>query len=214
MSRFLKKLDDDDAMLMLYVSGEMAPEDKAQVERRLATDAPLRARLSELQVANALCLQAMNSLSAVTAPALSGDYALDRACRATRQWATRRRANPVPAGNMRLRLPLWAYPVAAAAAVLVAVTSWSVNHHYLWMQSHLPQFAAHQTDDASVVALNDPSLTDQEQKDLLIGVGRAETASSPLDEADGTIASIQNADDKDSLFLGMDGASDNREGTR
>jgi hypothetical protein len=209
MASFLKKLKDNEALLMLYVSGEMSPLDRQEVDRRLEADESLRAQLAELQVAHAVYLQAMKSLSGATAPPVPAEVAALRASRATRQWVSRRLAHPIPINKSRLLLPRWSYPVAAAAAMLVAVTYWSVDHHFRWWEDHQKSYTFE-------AALDDPTLTAVEQDNLLNEIGRSETAgpTSPLDEADQTIASLQNPDDKDSLFLGLGSASDNREGTR
>ena len=212
MSGFLKRLNDNQAMLLLYLSGEMSPVDRAEVERRLAVDETLRAQLTELQVAHAVYLQAMKSLTAATPAPLSEDAAAQRACRATRQWAVRRLAHPSPAGGLHLLLPRWTYPVAAAAAILVALTSWSVNHHFQWWTSHQQDYK----DFTPETALNDPTLTLDQQNFLLDAVGGDDSAqaATPLDEADTAIASLQNSDDQDALSSSPTNATNNQEGTR
>lgn len=111
-----------ESLLLLYLAEELSAEDRAQVERMLAGDAGLRADLEKLGGAFEVFETGMARLDARPLPAESvmvrsiGGAMRQRM--AERMFETARSA--APAAQRGLRYPAWAYPVAAAAAVLIA----------------------------------------------------------------------------------------------
>ncbi|HWE01249.1 MAG TPA: hypothetical protein VG326_02475 [Tepidisphaeraceae bacterium] len=112
--------------LMMYLAGELAAEDRAQVERMLGADAALRAELQELDGAIGSFDAGMARLDAT--PLQGESAALTRIGSAMRQRLADRSMSadaPERIGIVRLRrFPAWAYPAAAAAAVLIACLVW------------------------------------------------------------------------------------------
>jgi anti-sigma factor RsiW len=123
MSNLLQQLDNDQAILLMYLAGELPEEDRVEVEQRLVNDALLRAAMADLA-----------ALQAGTDAALAGERDI---APARRESAVRRVVRVLAAAHeerltlaaaatpqetaRRLRLAWWAYPVAAAAILLVGI---------------------------------------------------------------------------------------------
>ena len=125
MSSLLQQLQSDEAVLMMYVADELPPEDRAAVERRLAADGRLRGELDRLREAHEAFAAAMPALDRTDRPPVPEAVAVRRVVAAMRQWQAQRvvpaaAAAPAPP----LRFPRWAYPLAAAAAVVFALVAW------------------------------------------------------------------------------------------
>lgn len=119
------------AQLLLYLAGELPEPQRAALDRRLATDEALRADLDDLRASH----------EAFTAGLAAADAAepidvrlrgIDRGmARVFKQWnVDRLRAKPLSAGDAGLarfrRVPIWLYPLAAAAAVALMLGVWSL----------------------------------------------------------------------------------------
>jgi anti-sigma-K factor RskA len=123
MSNLLGQLENNEAILLMYLADELPAEERAEVEQMLANDAGLRALLAEL-----------------TALQADVDGVLSRADSAMRlprrEAAVRRVSRAVAAAHAkpadgaavadepverRFRLAWWAYPIAAVAAVIVGM---------------------------------------------------------------------------------------------
>ena len=128
MSNLLQQLGSNEAVLMMYVADELPPEDRAEVERRLAADAELHADLERLREADASFSAAMGALDRSTRLPVPEAVGAKQVARAMRQWHADRVARPPAAEpRIRLRYPRWAYPVAAAAAVVIGFVAWWGN---------------------------------------------------------------------------------------
>ena len=128
MASVLQQLDDKQAVLLMYVADELTPDDRAEVERMLAVDADLRAELERLRDASAWFADQMRRSDRFARPTVPEYAAVRRVGRAMRQWHARRLA-AAPAGPAArtLRYPWWAYPLAAAASVVIAFLVWWGN---------------------------------------------------------------------------------------
>jgi anti-sigma factor RsiW len=123
MSNLLRQLDNDQAVLLMYLAGELPEEDRVEVEQRLVNDPALRDAMADLAAL----------LGAVTADLARGDAAALPRREATIRRAVRamsaahderlsREAEAAPAEAPRtFRLAWWAYPAAAAALLLVGI---------------------------------------------------------------------------------------------
>lgn len=225
MAREPENFDDDQALLLMYLAGELPPAELEAVALRLKSDAALRAKLAELRAAQAVYLQTLQALDAAEAPPIPDEVSRRQAARLVRQWTTRRLMQPRAAARPRAAaLPWWSYPVAAAAAILIAVILYGVRHNTA-RQSQLVELekpsslydkaVASTPDDSPAAAIAE--LTDSQQAELLDAFGRGGDSSQSggsLDEADRSINSLRAADDLDSEFSGLTGDADNREQTR
>lgn len=134
MSILLNQIPSDEAALLMYLAGELAPEDHAAISARLATDAGLRQRLLECRQAEEAATAAITALDAAFPFIVNETASMRRASLAIRDWHGRRlptatngstsgfrslRIGPAPARH----LVRFAYLAAIAAAVLLAVGS-------------------------------------------------------------------------------------------
>jgi len=125
----LQQLENNDAVLLMYLAGELPAEDRAEVERMLAVDAGLRQNLERLRQTYAWVAGALGRQDRAVAPAVPQAVAVRRVGRAMRQWHARRLAAAPPReqAGTSLRYPWWAYPLAAAASVVIAFLVWWGN---------------------------------------------------------------------------------------
>jgi anti-sigma factor RsiW len=125
----LEQMDNPSALLM-YLAGELPPEERAIVEQRLAADPSLRSELEEIRSAQAEFEVAMAALDRAE-PVASEASAVARIGRAMRQHQVRVVAVPdAPSRSVSFwnRVPRWSYPLtAAAAAALVYVGWWALK---------------------------------------------------------------------------------------
>jgi hypothetical protein len=126
----LESLENNEAILLMYLAGELPAIDRQEVDQMLAADPGLRGELDRLLASQAAVEQGLAFLDhAESLP--SADIAVRRIGRAMRQQqvllATQASRNRQSAGR-RLGLPFWAYPGIAAAVVLVAFLVWVINY--------------------------------------------------------------------------------------
>jgi hypothetical protein len=129
MSNLLHELENNEAILLMYLAGELPEEDRVEVEQMLASDPALRAELAELAA-----LQ--TELTGVMARADgSGDLPrreavvrqVSRALTAARLQPLAPKAAPAQAPRFRLRIAWWAYPIVAAALLVIGIMLLSDN---------------------------------------------------------------------------------------
>jgi hypothetical protein len=128
MRSLLDQLDSE-SMLLMYVCGELASADRAQVERRLKEDASLRDQLEAIRGAHGAVAAALRKLDASSALPGSAVAGARQAGRHIRQWQADRAVQSARprAPRENLRFPWWSYPLAAAAAVTFAFVAWWIN---------------------------------------------------------------------------------------
>ena len=128
MANLLGQLGGDEGVLLMYLAGELPDDDRAEVEQRLARDPALRAELESLREAHdgfAAAMPALDRVERLPAPQGPG---VRRVVRAMQLWqAGRLAAEPAPEPVKTLRYPWWAYPLAAAASVVIAFVVWWGN---------------------------------------------------------------------------------------
>jgi hypothetical protein len=123
----LHQLENNEAVLLMYLAGELPPPDRAEFEQMLATDAGLRAERDRLAEVTARLDDALAKLDAADRRLPPADAAARRVGRMAARWhadrlaaeAARRPARPVG------RVSRWTYPLAAAAAcALISLGLW------------------------------------------------------------------------------------------
>jgi hypothetical protein len=134
----LEKLDNNEAVLLMYLAGELPVEDRAEIERMLAGDVSLRKQLAMLRLAQEAtdCVfTAMDAVvpvdgrAALSPGSMAEAAAIRRISRSMRSHLTRQIAQrPVAPAKRGLRFPWWAYPTAATAASVLAVLVWWANN--------------------------------------------------------------------------------------
>jgi len=125
MHSLLNQLQSDEALLMMYVAGELSAEDRARVEQRLADDAGLRAELERVRELNGFVDESLAGLDVGARLPVSEGVAVRKVGRVMRQWQTDRMAPHEPEEPAdQLRFPWWSYPLTTAAAILIAFLVW------------------------------------------------------------------------------------------
>lgn len=126
----IESLENNEVILLMYLANELPSEDQAEVTQMLASDANLRAELRRLRSAYEGFEDRLRRLDALSAPTESSEnYAVRRVMRAVcRQLATPRIVETPVVEPRKLHYPWWAYPTAAAAAILLAFLTWWGNH--------------------------------------------------------------------------------------
>ena len=119
MRSLLSQLDSDEAMLLMYLADELPQQDRVQVARMLEQDGGLRAQLETMR---ALMQSTEQGLAgAVRVDDISAERAIRNAISAMRvRTAEMRRDEDAVERDEGWRMPGWAYPVAAAAILLIA----------------------------------------------------------------------------------------------
>jgi anti-sigma factor RsiW len=129
MTSLLHQLENNEAILLMYLADELPAEDRADVEQQLASDPALRTELEELRGVQESFAGTMGRLDAETRLPVSESVAVRRATRMLRQWQVDH-VNGAAAEEepvKELRFPWWSYPLTTAAAVLIAFLVWWGN---------------------------------------------------------------------------------------
>lgn len=136
MRSLLQQLENNEAVLLMYLAGELPPEDRAEVEQLLSVDAGLRRELDSLRAAETFMTLAMSTADGFAMPpvteAARQSAAVRRVSRAmVRSRLEREHASVLPepqTATRAFRLPGWTYPFAAAAAIVIAwVAYWGFS---------------------------------------------------------------------------------------
>lgn len=131
----LQHLENNEAVLLMYLAGELSPEASAEVEQMLDGNPSMRADLEALRRNCASAEQVLERLDALTVPPIPDAVAIRQATRLMKQWqaeqchaARKQRAAAAAAAETRsLRFPWWSYPLATAAAIALALLVWWTN---------------------------------------------------------------------------------------
>lgn len=123
MSSLLQQLENNEAVLLMYLAGELPETDRVEVDQMLAGDPALRLELAELtamqEQMSAAFAQADGAvhLSRRDAAVREVGRAINNAKAHALQHA---KAAPQPKRS-RMRIAFWAYPIAAAALLVVGI---------------------------------------------------------------------------------------------
>lgn len=121
----IERLDNNENILLMYLSGELPAADRRDVEQMLSADSSLRSELQRLQSAQQMIEQGLQSWDQSDPLPGGNDFAARAVAREIRQRLARTRvAVEAPAAERRRRSWNWAYPAAAAAAIAVASAVW------------------------------------------------------------------------------------------
>ena len=127
MKDMLIQLENNEAVLLMYLADELSAPDRARVQQMLARDKGMRGTFAELQADENRVGEMFQA--DIAAMPLNTDRCLSHTLQAMRHWQA---APPalrfsVPQREKRLPLPWWSYPLAAAASVLVASAVFVAN---------------------------------------------------------------------------------------
>ncbi len=129
MNSLLEQLQSREAILLMYLADELDTGEKSQVEQMLGTDAALCAELADLRGLDASLAGTLApaNFAGSTAPSGNEDAAVQSLMREFRRREIMP-ANVQPAARLQAtRRPWYAYPIAAAAAILLGFLAWWGN---------------------------------------------------------------------------------------
>jgi hypothetical protein len=130
MPSHLQNLQNNEAILLMYLADELTGEDRAEVEQMLATDAILRNELDYLRDSQEKVLAELAVLDRQPTR-ISQAVAVRQVSRAMKQWQVDRLSRPreVPVTRRGLRYAWWIYPsVSAASIVIASIIWWGMNN--------------------------------------------------------------------------------------
>jgi hypothetical protein len=203
----LEQLENNEAVLLMYLAGELPAQDRAEVEQLLATDASLRRELEALSAAHGRVASAIRDLDVAECPPVCDDAAVRQAVRAMWRWELTHARRPAEAPAARgLRYSWWVYPLASAAVVLLAILVWwGMNDTTVGIPdggSAMPTMAGgsqfpihHEGEEApppaneSVAEASDPEdrLVEQLRRSFAIADEAHAEATAPLDDVEGQL---------------------------
>jgi anti-sigma factor RsiW len=130
MSNLLQQLENNEAILLMFLAGELPEDDRVEVEQMLASDPALRAELAELQALhegiNAVLADAEETHSLPRCDAVVRN--VSRAMAASQARPIHTKPDSTDTRLSRLRIAWWAYPLAAAALLIIGVFVLSDGH--------------------------------------------------------------------------------------
>lgn len=132
MRSMLEQLENNEAVLLMYLADELPAEDRHELEALLQSDAGLRAGLDRLRhMQSEMTAMLAQGDQQVLAPALEATRALAASRRISAAWnrlKVEQLAAPANVTTSRIPyrrlLPTWVYPIAAAAVILIAFVSY------------------------------------------------------------------------------------------
>jgi len=127
MKSYLQNLENNEAILLMYLAGELPEQDLQEVEQMLASDPSLRSELEILRQTQSLAYDSLESLDSLTRPPIPPIVAITQISERMHDWAQRRR-KPAELAPARQPMPWWRITSAAAAVLLVGSYIWAVYH--------------------------------------------------------------------------------------
>jgi hypothetical protein len=125
MASLIHELENNEALLLMYLTGELPPEDRIEVEQMLAADSSLRAELAGIESAYDQAMGVLSSLDRDRTALPAENHAIRQAMRAMKQWQVDRLSRqPVAVPAARMKIAVWMYPLASAAALLIGTIAW------------------------------------------------------------------------------------------
>jgi anti-sigma factor RsiW len=120
-----------DARILLFVAGELPQPQARELEARAARDPAVANRVKELEELLRSTEIALQKADQALRP-LASESAARSFGRRAREWHLARAAAEAPssAPARRLAYPWWAYPLASAAAVVLALTVWWISREH------------------------------------------------------------------------------------
>lgn len=137
----IEKLENNEQILLMYLAGELPPEDLADVEQMLTSDATLRRDWQEMQALHSAMGQGLGRLDEISSMPISAQFAARQVSRAMRQKLAQPKVAPAAVVNGQPRSWWWLYPTVAAASVAIVAMVW-INHQQTptSLPSGLPSF--------------------------------------------------------------------------
>lgn len=129
MSNLLQQLENNEAVLLMYLAGELPEADRIEVDQMLASDPALRRALEELSALHDGTGEAFAAADA-RIPLFRQESVVrnvSRAMAAAREGGIAAQSAAPEVRPSRLRIAWWVYPIAAAALLVVGIMLMSDN---------------------------------------------------------------------------------------
>jgi anti-sigma-K factor RskA len=120
----LEQLQNNEAVLLMYLAGELPEEDRAEVEQLLATDARLRRERDLLRATIADTNALIATADASGRVPVAESVLVRHTIRAMNEWELNRPAPLLKVVTSGLRYAWWVYPSSAAAVLFLAALVW------------------------------------------------------------------------------------------
>jgi anti-sigma factor RsiW len=125
MARLIHELENNEALLLMYLTGELPAEDCIEVEQMLAADGGMRAELIRIESAYQGAMEVLTKLDSDQSAVPAENHAIRQAMRAMKHWQVDQLARqPMVIAPARLKIHAWMYPVGAVAALLIGTIAW------------------------------------------------------------------------------------------
>lgn len=128
MTSSLQKLENNEAILLMYLAAELPPQDRAEVQQMLASDAGLRSELEILRQTQQLAYDTLETLDGATRSAVPRIVALGQISQLIHEWTELKRKPMDATAAVRPPMPWRRISLSAAAALLVSYYVWAVYH--------------------------------------------------------------------------------------
>jgi anti-sigma factor RsiW len=123
-----QELQTNEAKLLMYLAGELAPQDQVEVEQMLASDPNLRTELASLGQMQRQIMQRLEDLDRQIRPPVPEAFATAGISRMIQQWHEQRlRIKQAVVAPRRIMPRIW-LGMAAAAAIVIGYLVWGVYH--------------------------------------------------------------------------------------
>lgn len=123
MPSLLQQLENNEAILLMYLADELPAADRLEVEAMLQTDAGMAAELERLAAVRERVETEMASLDQ-SDPLPGEQMALRSVKREMTRWILERERESASVDQRRRRFPWWGYPIAAAASIGIVLLIW------------------------------------------------------------------------------------------
>ena len=106
MASLIHELENNEALLLMFLSAELPLDERTEVEQMLAADANLRAELAQIQSAHDSAMNVLAKLDQDQTQIPAENHAIRQAMRAMKQWQVNRLARqPVFVAGLRVVHP-------------------------------------------------------------------------------------------------------------
>ncbi len=131
MKSYLQQLENNEAILLMYLADELPPDDRQEVEQMLASDPSLRAELEILRQTQELAFDALRSLDGMTRPVMMPMAAQRRVGDLIRRWINIHYKPADELVSSSRQLPWRRIGVAIAASLMIGFYIYTVYNQKL-----------------------------------------------------------------------------------
>lgn len=189
MKSILAQLQSNEAVLLMYLAGELPQQDRAEVEKWLEQDGELRAQLESLRAAMESVERQLEDAGEVEDVSVA--RAIGQATAAMRSRGMEQQPVQVRAPEaVKWRIPGWAYPAAAAAILLVAVSLYLAN-----LQPPTEMAAGSESAEMQAADLIAMAMVQQPEADVVLAAETADDLAATFDDSEWVVAEALDGDD-------------------